>query len=644
MKAQRRKLLFGGIMLAIPVLFFVLLEAGLRVAGYGNAYPLFMQVPGAETYRIQNRGVANRYFSQQARVPTSIGDAFLAEKAPGTYRVFVQGGSSAAGYPYYYGGSPSRMLQQRLQQTYPGRRVEVINTAMAAVNSYTLLDFVPEIIEQQPDAVLIYAGHNEFYGALGIGSAESLGKSRFVVRSYLALQQFRTVQLLRSALAGIAGGIGGRSGGGVPGATLMERMVGEQEIPFGSPVYHAGIEQYRANLRGMLDAYSEAGVPVFVATVASNERDHPPFLSAPAGDEAAWTQELNAILPVLRDEGAAAALTRLDELAARDSLAADVHYLRGRALDQLERFEEARQAFVLAKDRDRLRFRASEDINRVIREEANRPGAYVVEAREALSAASPGGVIDSQLMLEHLHPNVDGYFILADAFYEAMLADGGLGGASPVPASRARTEVLLTPVDSLFGAYRVMQLMGSWPFEAPGTAWTDTLVARTPLEEVTLALFRGDASWLEATTAWMGYQSRQGNHRSVLLTALAQIQQYPFLPAPYASAGEALLRQRRADEALVYFGAALEREESAEVREVIGDIHAAKGDHAEALDAYRQATVLDATNPDYALKLGRSHALLGDTLAAETALERFALRHPDDERVTRVLEALRARR
>ena len=32
------------------------------------------------------------------------------------------------------------MLEQRLQATFPGRHVEVINVAFTAVNSYTLLD------------------------------------------------------------------------------------------------------------------------------------------------------------------------------------------------------------------------------------------------------------------------------------------------------------------------------------------------------------------------------------------------------------------------------------------------------------------------------------------------------------------------
>ena len=638
-----RRAVFALLMLAIPIAFFAILEAGLVATGFGDSYPLFVTVPGTDIWRMQNREVANRYFSQQARVPTSIGDAFLADKAPGTFRVFVLGGSSAAGYPYYYGGSPSRMLQQRLQQTYPARRVEVINTAMAAVNSYTLLDFADEIIEQEPDAVLVYAGHNEFYGALGVGSAESLGRSRFVVRAYLRLQRWRTAQLLRKGLAWMAGLFADREAGAMPGATLMERMVGEQEIPLGSPVYRAGIEQYRLNLRELLDAYTEAGIKVFVGTVASNERDHAPFLSAPEDgvDGETWSREVATGAASVAAGQAEEALAILDPLASRDALAADVHYARGQALDQLSRYPEARDAYVSAKDRDRLRFRASEDINTVILEEAARPGVHVVDTREALSRASRGGIIDQGIMLEHLHPNFEGYFLIADAFYQALLLESGLPAASPIPTEQARTETLLTPIDSLFAAYRVIQLMGSWPFEAPGTAWSDTLSPRTPLEEITTRLFRGEASWLEATTAWMGYQSGLGNHRAVLLTALAQIQQDPFLPGPYASAGEALLRQRRPDEALAYFGAALEREESAAVREVIGDVHAARGDHAQAPESYRLATLLDAANSEYVLKVGRSHALLGDTLSALTALEQFVARQPEDERVQRVLAALR---
>ncbi|MFT5514549.1 MAG: tetratricopeptide (TPR) repeat protein [Rhodothermales bacterium] len=631
-----RRVAFTVAMAALPLAFFVLLEIGLRLAGFGASLPLFVPVPGAPEYSTQNRDVAHRYFSQQARVPTSIGDAFLTDKTPETYRIFVQGGSSAAGYPFYYGGSFSRMLQQRLQQTFPERRIQVVNTAMAAVNSYTLLDFAPEIVAQRPDAVLIYAGHNEFYGALGVGSAESLGKSRWVVRAYLRLQRWRTVQLLRAGLSKLAGVVSGRGAGAAPGVTLMERMVGEQEIALGSPVYAAGIAQFRSNLRELLETYTKAGIRVFVGTVASNERDHPPFLSAPQDGTSSddWSRSLG------QAQAASDPVRALEDLLVADTLAADAPFFLGRALDAQSRFPEAAAAYIKAKDRDRLRFRASEDINRVVREEAGAVGATVVDVRVAMSAASPGGVIDGTLMLEHLHPNLDGYFLMADVFYEALRAQEVLTPWDPISREDARGEVLLTAVDSLFGAYRVLQLKGSWPFGPPGTTWTDTLKARTPLEAITIRLFRKEISWFEATNLLIQIQEGGGDHMGMLQTALAQIQQYPFLPGPYATAGQAMLRQGRPDEAMVYFGVALDIEESGAVREVMGDVHAALGRHAEARDSYLQATRIDAENPEYVLKLGRSHAILGDTLAAHTVLQQYLARKPEDARVARVLAAL----
>ncbi|CAM5180859.1 hypothetical protein [Alishewanella longhuensis] len=56
----------------------------------------------------------------------------------------VQGGSTAAGYPYGMGAALAGMLEQRLRRTFPEQPIEVVNTALSAVNSYTLLDFADE--------------------------------------------------------------------------------------------------------------------------------------------------------------------------------------------------------------------------------------------------------------------------------------------------------------------------------------------------------------------------------------------------------------------------------------------------------------------------------------------------------------------
>ena len=200
-----QKKLYTILMLLIPFAFLGLLEVGLNLFSYGNEYPLFEPLKSVHGYSVQSRTVMQRYFSPPTNPPASNLDVFRTQKTDSTFRIVVQGGSSAAGYPYYYGGAFSRMLEVRLQDVFPDKEIEVINTATAAINSYTLLDITDEIIEIEPDLVLIYAGHNEYYGALGIGSAESLGQFRGVVNFYLKLRKYKTVQMIEDVMRWAAG-------------------------------------------------------------------------------------------------------------------------------------------------------------------------------------------------------------------------------------------------------------------------------------------------------------------------------------------------------------------------------------------------------------------------------------------------------
>ena len=112
---------------------------------------------------------------------------------------------------------------------------------MAAINSYSLLDFTDEILEQSPDALLIYAGHNEYYGALGVGSEQSLGNSRWLIRTYLKLRTIKTFLLVRDFIGWIKIRFSNLFYGGSkidPSATLMERIVSDQTIPYGNIKIH----------------------------------------------------------------------------------------------------------------------------------------------------------------------------------------------------------------------------------------------------------------------------------------------------------------------------------------------------------------------------------------------------------------------
>ena len=271
--------IFYLVSLLIPVLFFVLLETGLRAFHYGNDYTQW--VNPAKGLFVLNPDIAHKYFHDIKSVPYSNGDIFDEVKKPNAFRVFVLGESSGAGYPFLPIGSFSRYLQKRLSLVYPESKIEVVNCSMTAINSYTLRDLVPGILREKPDVILIYAGHNEYYGALGVGSLESIGNSRTLINLVIYLEQFKTFQLLRNLIDSAAGLFAGS--GQPPTGTLMSRMAQDQYIGLNSSVYREGIEQFKGNMRDIMEMAREKHVPVILGTLVCNLKDRYPFVSVDEG-------------------------------------------------------------------------------------------------------------------------------------------------------------------------------------------------------------------------------------------------------------------------------------------------------------------------------------------------------------------------
>ena len=197
--SQQRTRWFKAIAILLPLVALFLLEGVLRLVGYGQEYPLFVasDQPG---HVVMNPRVSEKYFTNSRDATIGFQEPFSLEKAPNTFRIFVFGASTAVGYPYLHNGSFHRWLQYRLNCTFPDKRIEVINLALTAVNSYTVWDFAHQLPDYQPDAVLIYAGHNEYYGALGVGSTSAIGSTPALVRLVLYLREYRTVQWLTSVI------------------------------------------------------------------------------------------------------------------------------------------------------------------------------------------------------------------------------------------------------------------------------------------------------------------------------------------------------------------------------------------------------------------------------------------------------------
>src|SRR5579872_6562708 len=195
-------MLFRIIVILLPFLLLLALEGALRLFHYGYDTSLFIEAPGNGDYLVLNPTASRRYFTDAGNATTGNREPFRKVKEAGTLRIFVLGESTTIGYPYFHNGSFHRWLQYRLNRSFPDKKLEIVNLSLTAVNSYTVLGFARDLVRYEPDAVLIYTGHNEYYGALGVGSTNRLGGSPWLVETLLWLRQLRCVQLLTSAYSG----------------------------------------------------------------------------------------------------------------------------------------------------------------------------------------------------------------------------------------------------------------------------------------------------------------------------------------------------------------------------------------------------------------------------------------------------------
>lgn len=521
LSASKRRV-FWLITILFPVILVLLVETTLRFINYGGDLDLFIEgPPGYENYLRCNPNVARRYFYQGNSVPTPPNQLFLKEKTGNTYRIFVLGGSSAAGFPYGYNASFPNFLQRGLTNTFAEKNIEIINVAMAAVNSYTLLDLTDEILDQSPDLILIYAGHNEYYGALGIGSVQSLGSWRRLINTYLELQSLRSFILLRDFIGWVKvtfGQLFSETGKTDPHATLMSRIVSEQTIPYKGDLYEIGKEQFEGNLNSILEKAEEKGVKVILGELVSNLRDQKPFIS-------------------VKDY---------------DNPDAEQVYIGAQASEAAGNYEQARTAYKRAKDLDALRFRAPEEFNGIIKKLAEKYSFPVVPLVAVFEKHSTHGLIGEELILEHLHPNMEGYHLIASAFYQTISAEQLIGENYNNDNIDSQRYDGVTELDSVYGAIVIKQLKHSWPFQ-PRTKPNKFLETYKPvdkLEEISFKIIKTANYNIESGHLELAeFYGDQGETDKAVREYEALIASLPHEPEFYKNVATLLIHEKKYPEA-----------------------------------------------------------------------------------------------
>jgi len=363
------------------------LELGLRLAGFGVSPHLFRRtrLPGGEAGWSENRDVTVPYFSAAlARRPFPV--RLAADKAPGTYRIFILGSSAAMGDPEP-SFSLARMLEVMLRTAYPEQRFEVVNAAITAINSHLVRGLAEDCATLQPDLFIVYEGNNEVIGPFGpAGVFAPFLQSERAVRTVVWLKGTRTGQLLSRATA--------RK---LPPTWGGMEMFLQQQITADDPRLDAVRAHFAANLAAIVGSARRAGAATLLCTVGTNQRDFPPFLSPDGEADRAYRAALAAVAA-------------------------------GHA-------DKARPLFQRALDHDALRFRADSTLNQVIRDTRFPPGTAgeVVDLAAGLAAQCLHGVGGNEFFYEHVHFTLRGTYAAAALLLPAIerqLQGRGLAAAA----------------------------------------------------------------------------------------------------------------------------------------------------------------------------------------------------------------------
>jgi tetratricopeptide (TPR) repeat protein len=343
--------------------------------------------------------------------------------------------------------------------------------------------------------------------------------------------------------------------------TLMKRIVANSNISLNSAEYKVAMDRYRENMSDILKKFSKNNIPVFFSEVVSNINDIKPF-----GSEAI-----------------------------NESESADSVFEKAQLEEKKGEFEKAKELYTLAKDLDVVRFRASEEVNQIINELAAEYKAVKVPMQSVFQNNSPHNLIGNNLMTEHVHPNIDGAFLMADAFFKAIIKNEIIGQVDTHKLYSNEYYKInwgYTSLDSLVCKHRVESLKGFWPFKREGEEeyfYIDIYQPKSFLDSVALSVVKNsDLSLSELRLDLAEKYEKSGQIKEAYHEYEALLCTNPYLAINYRDAANCLLILMDLPKALRYYQKSLEYEDEFFANFRIGEIYLLMGNYEEAISIFRK--------------------------------------------------------
>ena len=631
-------LVFGSFVLLLEGLFAALgVEPLLRqedpYVGFASHIPLFVPTRASDEIELLETAENKlRFFNPQR---------FDAIKAIGSRRVFCIGGSTTYGRPFDDETSFCGWLRVMLDRLDP-TPWEVVNAGGISYASYRAAAVMQELAEYEPDAFVIYTGHNEFLEQRTY--AETLATPSWLRESDALLRRSRSYSALRGLVSRLREKRAAhpRTRLSEEVDAILDRSVGPDAYTRDDALRERVLEHFRFNLERMIAIARGAGAAPILVTPASNRRDCSPFKSefmaeTSPEDRDLWWTRFDAGREALDAERYRDARAQFEQAVAIDPRRADSQFWLGRALEATGDIEIARRALDRARDEDVCPLRALSVIPEIVREVAAEQVVAVVDFPGILRAAANGtdDPFSESYFLDHVHPTIEAHRLLAAGIYDTMRSIGLVTAAEPFPEDLAAVrEEVLAAVDGHKHALALRNI-------AKVLSWAGKTEDAARAARLALAELGEDA---ECSFILGAEASESGRWDDAMLHYREALRLEPDYTKARNNLGIALARSGRLDEAVAAYEQTLrDAPDHRNARFNLANALSRLGRLDVAIAVYHEVLRSEPDDADTHFNLARAYERRGDYGPAAEHYRAVLLREPEDVAIQRALaRALRA--
>ncbi len=467
---------------------FVVVEVICRLLGVGN--PDLQNDPFVGFSDLQPTFVLSddgtQYEVPPARLLFFAAESFPAKKPAGSKRVFCLGGSTVQGRPFSIPTSFTTWLEIGLNAIDSSVDWDVVNCGGISYASYRLVPLLQECLEYEPDLFIVCTGHNEFLEDRTY--ADIRDQSPLLATPHRLLNRLSSYHAYRNLLLKLRD----RESAPAPKNVLNSDVDAFLDYHNGLAAYHRdrqwqrGVTQhFDFNLRRLASVADRASVPLLFVLPTSNLTDQPPFKSQHRDglrdrELAAFKRLLEEAQPLMRTQPAVA-LAKLEQAREIDSEFAELRYHLGRFYEVRGDIESARTEFVAARDEDICPLRMISSLEDTLRRAASDTGTALLDTHALLEAQSRNGILGGRLLVDHVHPSIEGHQQIALALLERLAEQGHI--ALPADWKSRATTAFKRHYDSLSDFYfadgqRTLERVRFWTRgEADGPEWNPEIGA-----------------------------------------------------------------------------------------------------------------------------------------------------------------------